>query len=211
MSSRPFIPAPNTASIEMIYSLSTEVYENVFHVYKSTPFSLADLQALRAVMDSYDNTSGKNLRNTAAFLTRIRTRALDTPASPLEDYYLPTPRGGTLSGTNLPPLNVAFCVKLSTGKQGRSQRGRVYFGGLSATQISDPGHVLQGTANNMVASLATLMSNLAAAGYTLCITSYRANKAWRSTAQNTAVITAVAVDTALDSQRRRLPGRGRAL
>jgi hypothetical protein len=53
-----------------------------------------------------------------------------------------------------------------------------------------------------------LKANLASAGFTLCVTSYRTSGAWRTTGVNTPVLNGVAIDTAIDSQRRRLVGRG---
>jgi len=206
----PFIPAPNTASVELIYQNASEYNENVFHVEKGSPFTLAQLQALRGVVNSWDNATGFNYRHTSATLVRIRTKALDTNTSPTEDYYLPTPRGGAVGGSAV-PLNVAFCVKLATGLAGRSYRGRWYLGNLGSAQISDAGHILNLTVVAFPAALNTLIANLAAAGYTFVITSFYNNGAWRTTAVNTPVISAVAVDNAIDSQNRRLPGRGHSI
>ena len=205
--SHPFIPAPNTASVEFIYQNASEYNENVIHVQKGSPFTFAQLQALRGVCDAWDNATGFNYRHVTAQLVRIRTKALDSNTSPIEDYFLPVPRGGAVGG-NAVPLNVAFCVKLATGLQGRSYRGRWYLGNLGTPQITDAGHILPLTVANFPPALDLLRTNLAAAGYTQVITSYRNNGSWRTTAVNTPVTAAVAVDNAIDSQRRRLPGRG---
>jgi hypothetical protein len=208
--SRPFIPAPNTASVELIYTNAGEVNENVFHVYKGSPFSLSDLQALRGVVDTWDSTTGKTLRVNAATLIRIRTKALDTATSPTEDYFLPTPRAGTQSAPGQ-ALNVAVCIKLGTGLTGRSNRGRWYFGNLWSGILSDAGHVALATVTGFVTGLTTLKSNLLTGGYTLCVTSFYNNHAWRTTAVNNAVTTIVGVDNSVDSMRKRLPGRGHSI
>lgn len=210
MPSRPFIPVPNTASVELIYQQIGEVSENVFKCYKGTPFSLSDLQALRGVVNTWDSATASAVRTSSASLFRIRTKALDSLGSPMEDYYLPTPRPGTIVGTNA-PLNMAFCVKLGTGHSGRSYRGRWYWGNLTMNQTSDAGHMAVVSANLAVAALNTLVANLAAAGYTMCVTSYMTGGVWRASGLNTAITTAVATDTLLDSMRRRLPGRGHTL
>lgn len=206
----PFIPAPNTASVECIWTQANEVSENVFHVYKGSPFSLADLQALRGVVDSWDNTSYKALRVNVNSLLRIRTRALDSTSSPTEDYFLPTPRAGTASAPGA-ALNAAVCIKFATGLTGRSNRGRWFAGGLPNGALSDAGHVAVATVTAYVTSLTLLKTNLAAAGYTLCVTSFYNGGAWRTIAVNNAVTGIVGIDNALDSQRRRLPGRGHSI
>lgn len=138
---------------------------------------------------------------------RIRCKALDSLGSPMEEYLLPSPRNGTGGGSVL-PLNVAFCVKLSTGLTGRSQRGRWYWGNLSSGILIDAGHIAVANQTGYANVLNTLLANLATAGYTMVVTSYMTGGAWRSAGQNTPVVTCLAIDNALDSQRRRLPGRG---
>lgn len=204
-----FIPAPNTASVELIYNAGGFILENQFHVRKGSPFSFADLQGVRTVFNSWDAATWKDFRFVTANLIRIKTKALDTDTSPFEDYALSPARAGTKGGA-LQPLNCTFAIKLASASSGRSARGRIYAPTLSSADMATAyGTVTTTYANNCVAAINTLIANLAAAGYTLCITSKRHNNAWRATAVNYDVTTAVAVDTNVDSQRRRLPGRGR--
>lgn len=207
MPSHPFIPVANTASVEFIWQCASEISENVIHVEKGSPFSLSDLQALRGVCDTWDSTTWKSARNVNSVLLRIRTKALDTSSSPVEDYYLPTPRAGVASGSAL-PLNAAFCLKLSTGLGGRSFRGRWYAGNLATSILADAGHVASASVSGFVSNLTALRTVLATAGYTWVVTSFYTGGAWRSSGLNTPITTVVAVNDALDSQRRRLPGRG---
>jgi|SRR5690348_1304256 len=206
--SRPFIPAPNCASIELIYTNAGSTIENVLKVQKGAPYTLADLQALRGIVDNWDNTSWKTIRPSTTVLNRIRTRALDTNSSPTEDYNLPAPRAGAIAGTPYPP-NATWAVKLATGHQGRSFRGRLYFPGLtSAFQGTDANHIALGSANAVLTSLNLLLTQLATGGHTLGVLSYSNNKAFRTTALFTPATSWVAVDLNFDSQRRRLAGRG---
>jgi len=207
--SHPFIPVENAASCELIYSHAGEINENQFHVIKGSPFSLSDLQDLRDTANSWDSATGSTGRISSASLVRIRTKSLDTSSSPLEDYSLPTPRPGTLTGVAL-PLNSAFCVKLATGLAGRSFRGRWYWGNLTHLSMADAGHLSLASATAYSGFLTTLIANLATDGFTMVVVSYRADNAWRDTGLATEIISAVSVDTALDSMRRRLPGRGHA-
>lgn len=208
MPPRPFIPVANTASLEFIYSNAAELNENVIHVQKGSPFSLSDLQALRGVANTWDGAYNCNLRTAGAYLIRIRTKALDNSSSATEDYYLPTPRNGVLGASAATGLNCAFCLKLATGLAGRSFRGRWYAGNLNGSQLFNAGHLYAASVSAFVAGLTALKTALDAAGYTWVITSFMSDGAWRAAGLNTAVTTIVAVDDAVDSQRRRLPGRG---
>lgn len=203
-----FIPVPDCARVELIYQVNGITAENVFNVHKASPYSLADLQALRGLVNTWDGATWQGFRGTGCTLQRIRTKALDTASSPTEDFFLPTPRPGTLSFTLL-PANVTYAIKLTTGSAGRSFRGRLYMVGLTTAQLATVSNqVLTSTSNGAVAALNTLLSNLAAGGHTLGVISYRTGGAYRSTGVFTAAIGWTAVDLNLDSMRRRLTGRG---
>jgi|ERR1051326_1087311 hypothetical protein len=202
----PFIPVANTASVEFIYSNAGETNENVIHVQKGSPFTLAQLQALRSTCNTWDSTNGLNMRSTSASLVRIRTKALDTNTSPTEDYYLPTPRAGATTGTPL-PLNVAICAKLSTGLAGRNNRGRWYVANMGSAWEIDAGHYNLSVSANIVSNLTALLTALTGAGYTWVVTSYYHN-GWRAAGVNQPITSIVVVDLNFDSMRKRLPGRG---
>src|SRR5689334_18615229 len=120
--STPFIPIPNTAQVELIFSLASDVLENTFHVSSNTPFTSTTIVELRTVFDNYHNSTMRGALCNDVILQRIRTRALDSASSPVEDYHLPTPRAGGVGANALPP-NVTLAVKLATAIAGRSYRG----------------------------------------------------------------------------------------
>src|SRR5574338_875783 len=96
---RPFIPVPNTASVELLYQIPSAIGENIFHVRKATPYSAADLVALRNLVNTWDSASWASRRSNSVTLFRIISKALDSLGAPFDDYALPTPRaGGTISG-----------------------------------------------------------------------------------------------------------------
>lgn len=209
MPDRPFIPAPNTASVEMIYTSLGQVIENVFHVEGNAPFALADLQALRNVFNTWDSANVALSRPAGVLLARIRCKAIDTQDGVIEDYPLPTPRAGNFTGT-MHPLNVTFAFKLQTDYSGRSNRGRMYFPGLTSA-ITTSNTVDPTWLNSTLTRLQVIITALPAANaaWHLVVTSFRANKTWRVTAANQRVTNFVAVDLNVDCQRRRLTGRGR--
>jgi hypothetical protein len=205
---RPFIPAANCASVEMIYNIPSGIAENRFHVRKGAPYSAADLTAVRTIFDSWDNVTGKSLRHAGTFLARIKSTALDSIGSPFEDFTLAAARAGT-SGSSSLPNNATIAVKLATGLTGRSQRGRIYIIGVSVGHLQTGSQLITNTyATALTGGLNTLMTNLATGGHTLGVLSYRENGAWRVAGKFTPATGWTLADNVMDSQRRRLPGRG---
>lgn len=207
--SRPFIPAANCASIELIYSSNNQTVENTFHTHKGSPYSAADLVTLRGLFNTWDSTTWSPLRSQYCVLQRIRTKALDSLGSPMEDYALPTPRPGGVALGSL-PNNVTYAIKLATGLTGRSFRGRIYCVGLTTGHfnVSNYNEIAAASSNSLVTALNTLLTNLAAGGHTLGVLSYMFNKAWRTNGLFTPATGWTAIDLHFDSQRRRLTGRG---
>lgn len=215
--SHPFIPAPNTALIEMVYTYASQIIENTFHVQKNSPFTSGDLQFLTTVFDAWDSTgttSWHNQRSSVNVLQQIKARALDTASSPVWINVLTTPRPGLrTTGTAMPP-NVTFALTWQTGHAGRSYRGRLFVPGILTGDIQaspNQGLLNSGFAGQLVITLNSLLTqiNAIASDYHLVVTSYYNNHAWRTTAVNTIITNAAFADLSLDNMRRRLPGRGR--
>lgn len=208
----PFIPTANTALVEMVYTFGGQIIENTFHVQKGSPFTALQLQGLTTAFDLWDSTGANKFQSSRPIgctLTQIKTRALDTPASPVFIFTLPGPRNGSINATPMPG-NVSFCVTLQTGLAGRSQRGRIYMPGLTTTTVGNTplnNTVTTAYANGCVASLNALIAQVAAlgAGYALVVTSFRSGGAWRANGQNSVILNAAYADLFVDSMRRRLP------
>jgi hypothetical protein len=206
---RPFIPVQGCASVELIYSFGSLIFENRFHVAQASDFSLTELETLRQAVDTWDTNSWKSFRNSAVTLTRIKTKALHASDAPMEEYQVNPPRAGTLSGL-LMPLGTAFCIKITSELAGRSQRGRLYMGGLdSQTLQGGSQQILSTFANNACVALHTLRQVFEAASQTMVIVSYMKDGAWRTEGQKTTIRDFTYSDLNIDSQRRRLAGRGR--
>lgn len=206
----PFIPAPNTAVIEMVFTYAGVIIENVYHVTGSVPFTALTLQGLCNTFDTWDNaaTGYKTVRNSLSSLILIRSRALDTASSPVFTFTLPVARQGT-AGASLLPGNATFAIKLETGLAGRSFRGRTFIVGMPSAQLQTAPNqnlVQAGYANLCVAALNLLISSITAAVATnkLVVASYRTAGAYRTTAVCTPIINASYANLRVDTQRRRL-------
>lgn len=145
-------------------------------------------------------------------LTRI-TATRQNNANDIQIARTPvTPIQGT-GGAASVPLNCSWCFTHRTALRGRSYRGRTYWPGFYATLDLGGGvgniTTLSSLASNMVNSLITLMLE----GWTWVVASHFTGghdgipSQPRPLALQTP-ITGVTIDTLMDSQRRRLVGRG---
>jgi len=112
---------------------------------------------------------------------------------------IPAEAGGTAQPSS--PGSVALCVSLRTSLAGRRFRGRKYFSGIPenavAANVVDPA-----VGSTIVSAINDLITALAGNDSPLAIVSYAGLTV-------TGVTTALLVDNFVDSQRRRLTGRGR--
>jgi hypothetical protein len=104
--------------------------------------------------------------------------------------------------------SIALCVTLRTVKRGRSYRGRSYVAGLATSNVTQntvDTSVTSGIANAYIA----LHNDAIDAGVLMVVVSRRQNKEWLTVGVATPVTFCLVRDRTVDSQRRRLPGRGR--
>lgn len=145
---------------------------------------------------------GTELRN--AMTTTWTVAALEatdrTLAGGAFATYIPSVGAGTLSGDSL-PANCAVVLSKRTGLSGRRNHGRAYIPGLSDTGAT--GSVVGPT---YLLILNALVANMLAFTGASTLTGKLAIASISDLAMKT--ITAYAVDAVIDSQRRRLPGRG---
>lgn len=118
--------------------------------------------------------------------------------------------GSLQAGTNaspILPLNVAICATQTTGRIGRSRRGRNYIPGIAENVVSTGDIIGTTFRNTIVDAYIALRNDLQADGFVNVVASFIADGVARVTALGTAITNTV-VDPYSDSQRRRLAGRG---
>lgn len=201
-----FIPVPNTASVEAIFDVFGQKVENVYHVSQSSPFTETALaQAASAFVDWY-GLHGKTLTGGYCSLAKIVAKDLTSADGPAIEYNTGLPIAGTAPAAQAAPLNVTCAVSFGTAKRGRSYRGRIYQIGLNVSQYNE-NQITGGMQSALITAYAALVAAFHTAGFDMCVVSRFANKAPRAQGVHT-TITSVNVDVNLDSQRRRLTGRG---
>lgn len=202
----PFQPAPNAALIEWVYDLDDQICENTYHVESDAPLTAGELAIL--AQECYEWWASE-LAPTISFdvtLLRVDTKGLDDVTSPLASY---TPGALAVGGAGVGsvPNNVAFCVKHTTATAGRSGRGRWYLLGAPKTLVTNSQLGLAQAAL-YVSAFPTLDTALGVLDLTPVIVSRMQSGVVLPEAVMYPITGHSFTDNTVDSQRRRLPGRG---
>jgi len=202
----PFQPVPNTVQCDVIFMLFGQFVENVIHVEVPAGVDAPTIQdCANEVGNWVEDTLLPALSQDITFL-RVEAKNLSIEAGG-EAVYNAAP--GTVGGgaVSSEPGNVAFCVSLRTAQSGRSYRGRKYVAGIATSQRVG-NTVLPAYGQALADAFNTLITVLEGFAKVLVIVSRIQDGIELVTAVTTPVTSAVATNFDLDSQRRRLNGRG---
>lgn len=201
-----FIPVPNVASVELIFDIFGQRCENVFHVKLSSSWTAADMAEAGSIFVDWFSAHGKQLMHSDCSLAKIVIRDLTSQNGLAAEYTTGLPIAGTITGSETMPLNVAACVSFGTNNRGRSYRGRTYQTGLTIAATNN-NNLQTSYRNALVSAYGALITAVSGMPAALVVVSRYTNKAPRTAGIGT-TITSVSVDPNIDSQRRRLTGRG---
>jgi hypothetical protein len=202
-----FVPAPNVVQVNQRATLFDQQIENVHYIL--TPpgeLSAADVQAVA------DAANDAWIQNLLAVLTldyifrETYATDLTTQTAPAATSAAPAATTGLVTA-EAAPANVALCVSLRTNGRGRSARGRQYISGLNVNDITG-NQFDTAAAQAVVDAFNGYAADIYNAGYQVVVLSRYENKQPRTEALVQPLTVAVLTDTFIDSQRRRLTGRG---
>jgi hypothetical protein len=212
----PFVPVPNTAEVEAVYLLDGQIVENVlFFQHTGTP-DAGSLSELVEAVNTAIRTQLVPLLSNAIQLLRLVGTLIDVADGLVYVSTTSLPATGG-SGDESMPSNVAACMSFRTGHRGRSFRGRNFIPALPNGWIST--NTITSTLSTSLTAAYTEILGAGAdsgwvpvvvsrySGYT--IVSGKKKPTPRTTGIATPIIAHYFVDNTVDSQRRRLPGRGR--
>lgn len=203
---QPFAPVDNTAKIEIRQRLSgqnilTRLFFQIDEQVQSG--NLADL--CEAVSQAWVDNFAPLV---SVDLSLVEVYGLDVSQENGVEHTVSTGGVGTLVQDAL-PNNVTLAVSFRTGRSGRSYRGRAFWPGLTENQV-DSNTVNTTTVNAIQDAWENFSIDVSsnAPGWYHVVASYCQDGEWLTTGEATRVTSYVIVDPIVDSQRRRLPGRG---
>ncbi len=202
----PFVPLTNTCLLELIFDYYGEVVENTLHFRGTAAWTEALMNTLAGEVISWWNVNIRPSLSADLTLMRVKVTDQESQIGPAVEYTTGLPLSGGVSATPGLPGNVACVVSFRTANRGRNYRGRNYIAGIPEGSV---------TGNELAGAFITAMDT----GYEALLTTALANSADLVVAsryfQNaprvagiTSVVTSIIVDDRVDSQRRRLQGRG---
>lgn len=202
-----FIPAVNCAQVEIRATYFGQQVENTLYFENEASFTTADMIALgEAVSDWWvDEVLTAGLSNQVA-LREVYVTNLTTVSSPTTTVLLNTGAVGSNSSPGLPG-NVSIVISFRTEQRGRSSRGRNYLFGLTESLVAG-NQVDVGSLETFRTGYVSLIGAILPAGWTWVVLSRYTNNAPRVTGLMIPITAVVVVDNNVDSQRRRLTGRG---
>lgn len=204
----PFVPVINTMMVEIRYTLFGQHIENRIMVDNGTTVDAAALEAV--AIDVWNWAEATLLPDLSDELLLNAVVATDLSASdgPQFTYAPDATTNGSVTGSML-PNEVAFCVSLHSTSRGRSARGRMFIPAIPVSSTSDANNLSTVAAGALVSDVQELLNTLTTGTRLPIIVSYISDGAPRVGGPvKYPIVSAVATDTLLDSQKRRKPGVG---
>lgn len=200
-----FHPATNCAEIVIAGDKGGQQIVTTFYGQKVGGYTSDDIQDLADAVDGWMGLDGLSLFPDQYLYIETRVRGM---SDALDFFASANANSGAGQNTGASkPNNVAFAVSRRSIFTGRGARGRIF---LLPTEdwLSDENHVDAAQAEAIVTVLNGFKTVLDGVGFEEVILHRKVGSSWLSEATKHPVITYAVADLSLDSQRRRLPGRG---
>lgn len=201
-----FIPVPETLQLQAVFKNLDQVCENVHHLKGgSYPFDQLELEGVAEAYRLWWLANWQTELPTTISLEKIIVTDLSSSTGLSIEYTHDMPMLGTDSAALPLPGNVTYCVTWVTGLRGRSFRGRTYAVGLD--KGATLGNYLNYAAQTAFLSKWQALLEAWPSSWVMGVVSRHTGKAPRTAGVFTE-IQSCTINSALDSQRRRLAGRG---
>jgi len=196
------MPAPNNPNIvkvALLFSRDTRTFVNTFHCYHTGGWTSPDMLALALRFRDWWSAFYSVRVPSEIKLKEEQVRLLD-PDNPLAvDHAEGSPIPGQL-GQFAEAGNVTLALGKRTAYAGRRYRGRIFVPGLGETDVTATDIMDSAATIAFAAAMQALLDSLTSASTPLVI--FHKNDNLFST------VTSFVIDSLVDSQRRRLAGRG---
>lgn len=202
-----YIPSTNVVQGDISFIIDGQTVEITVHVAFPTAVVLSTLNLLAANILNWWDTSFRSIISDELNITGVTLTDLTTATSASIFYpYAGSNPAGVVTGGAV-PNNATAVVTKRTDSRGRSFRGRNYIPGVPDAAVNDAVQLSSTFVVDALLSWASLDAALAGSGGTPVVLSKFTAGAPRGHGVATN-ITAYSMDDLIDSQRRRLAGRG---
>jgi len=201
-----FQAVPDTAEINMIFTMNGVTVQNVFYAERAGGYVQADLQALADKIDTIFAVTWVTEQPDEVFYVKTEVRGLA-----VENDLVVEQTAGAGQGTHIGvtlPNQVTFACKKFSGLTGRSARGRTYWIGIPGTEVQSSNENLlkQAYADQIVADVDFVRTQIPTVGtWKAVLVSRFADKVKRVTGKTFPWIGTTHVGLVLDTLRPRLP------
>jgi len=201
-----FVPVPNTALFEIRYTLFDQLIENTLWFEEALPWTTSTLADQCEFLHDWVVAELFPSMSSDITLREVFGTSMESATAPTGSFVPVTPPAGDVP-TGSEAGNVALGVTFRTGQRGRSFRGRNYIAGIP-TSSRTGNQINSAFAVNMVAAYQMLADSFGAMLGTFVVVSRYSGGAPRVAGVTTPVLVVATHDLNIDSQRRRLTGRG---
>lgn len=202
-----FQPAPDIAKVAIEAEVSGEECVTTFHFFSSVEMTQDSLKGLaEAVYNKWLALAVPHLCSTYRLFQVVATDM--SVQDGFKGEFVPDGeiRGAILAPAN--PNNVSLAVGYSSGRVGRSTRGRFFWPVIPKDQVVNS-EIAGGYVQVALTAGSGMIGNgIVFPGYQLAVCSREINKVKRPVAVPYIITTCKIEDNVVDSQRRRLPKRG---
>jgi hypothetical protein len=205
----PFQSAPGVIGVVVHGRLSGQLTNNTlyFHQNGADP-TVGDCSAIASLVASWWNSEVLPSLNQNLIMVKVVAKNLVVNGGAKAVASMGGQVGGVTS--EQAPNNIAPCITYDTGQSGKSSHGRNYIPGISNSDVAD-NDVEAAWANTILGAYQTLLPGGThdPTPYFWSVLSRQAAGVVLANAIAVPVLNVYFNDTTVDSQRRRLPGRGK--
>jgi len=202
-------PVNATAMVELVYTYAGQTCENTLYWrHAATAWSLSELAGLTEFHRAWWIAEMAPFTSSTVALVRVDATDLSDQFGIKYQQTVSPIAPGAVAGQAL-PNNCTIATTFATQNRGRSFRGRNYFVGLAESQV-ELNVVDETTRDGIIAAYTLLIGpGVGPDGSQWVVVSRTVNGVVQMPTALTTYVTAVRhADFIVDSQRRRLPGRG---
>lgn len=201
-----YIPALDTVKVVLNQLFGNQALANILYFLHASGWSEATMEALADDIIAWWTTEVAPLVSGSLSLVGVDVTDLSSATAPTISVPVSPAETGQSAGS-VKPGNAAAVCSFRTANRGRSGRGRNYVPGLDSNWGTSVTDITSASAANLVAAYEALADVELANSCTHVVASFQTAGAPRVSALLQPIVTYV-VDTAIDSQRRRLRLRG---